>query len=193
LVTGHVNHDDLINAVEKAGYGAEIIQDDVKRRERQQEVAVANMKRFRWQAALALVVGIPVMVWGMIGDNMMLTEANHNIWLTIGIITLIVMIAAGGHFYRNAWQSLKNGSATMDTLVALGTGAAWLYSISVNLWPEVFPAQARHLYYEASAMIIGLINLGHMLEQRARQRSSKALERLLDLTPPTARVVTDNG
>lgn len=87
----------------------------------------------------------------------------------------------------------KNGSATMDTLVALGTGAAWLYSISVNLWPEVFPAQARHLYYEASAMIIGLINLGHMLEQRARQRSSKALERLLDLTPPTARVVTDNG
>ncbi|HBC5557014.1 TPA: copper-exporting P-type ATPase CopA [Proteus mirabilis] len=193
LVTGHVNHDDLINAVEKAGYGAEIIQDDVKRRERQQEVAVANMKRFRWQAALALVVGIPVMVWGMIGDNMMLTEANHNIWLTIGIITLIVMIAAGGHFYRNAWQSLKNGSATMDTLVALGTGAAWLYSISVNLWPEVFPAQARHLYYEASAMIIGLINLGHMLEQRARQRSSKALERLLDLTPPTAKVVTDNG
>ncbi|HGN1021096.1 copper-exporting P-type ATPase CopA [Proteus mirabilis] len=193
LVTGHVNHDDLINAVEKAGYGAEIIQDDVKRRERQQEVAVANMKRFRWQAALALVVGIPVMVWGMIGDNMMLTETNHNIWLTIGIITLVVMIAAGGHFYRNAWQSLKNGSATMDTLVALGTGAAWLYSISVNLWPEVFPAQARHLYYEASAMIIGLINLGHMLEQRARQRSSKALERLLDLTPPTARVVTDNG
>ncbi|MGG4692104.1 copper-exporting P-type ATPase CopA [Proteus mirabilis] len=193
LVTGHVDHDDLINAVEKAGYGAEIIQDDVKRRERQQEVAVANMKRFRWQAALALVVGIPVMVWGMIGDNMMLTEANHNIWLTIGIITLVVMIAAGGHFYRNAWQSLKNGSATMDTLVALGTGAAWLYSISVNLWPEVFPAQARHLYYEASAMIIGLINLGHMLEQRARQRSSKALERLLDLTPPTARVVTDNG
>ncbi|WP_342128237.1 hypothetical protein, partial [Proteus mirabilis] len=76
---------------------------------------VANMKRFRWQAALALVFGIPVMVWGMIGDNMILTEANHNIWLTIGIITRIVMIAAGGHFYRNAWHCLKNGSATMDT------------------------------------------------------------------------------
>ncbi|MDM3803433.1 hypothetical protein, partial [Proteus mirabilis] len=78
--------------------------------------------RFRWQAALALVVGIPVIVWGMIGDNMMLTEANHNILLTIGIITLVVMISAGGHFYRNAWQSLKNGSATMYTLVAIGTG-----------------------------------------------------------------------
>lgn len=81
----------------------------------------------------------------------------------------------------------------MDTLVALGTGAAWLYSMSVNVWPQWFPMEARHLYYEASAMIIGLINLGHMLEARARQRSSKALERLLDLTPPTARVVTDEG
>lgn len=193
LVTGDVDHDALLSAIEKAGYAGEIIQDDVKRRERQQEVAVANMKRFRWQAALALAVGIPVMIWGMIGDNMMLTEANHSIWLTIGIITLAVMVIAGGHFYRSAWQSLKNRSATMDTLVALGTGAAWLYSISVNLWPDIFPAQARHLYYEASAMIIGLINLGHMLEQRARQRSSQALERLLDLTPPTARVVTEKG
>ena len=81
----------------------------------------------------------------------------------------------------------------MDTLVALGTGVAWLYSMSVNLWPQWFPMEARHLYYEASAMIIGLINLGHMLEARARQRSSKALEKLLDLTPPSARVVTDEG
>lgn len=65
--------------------------------------------------------------------------------------------------------------------------------MSVNLWPQWFPMEARHLYYEASAMIIGLINLGHMLEARARQRSSKALEKLLDLTPPTARVVTEDG
>ncbi|VTP74563.1 copper exporting ATPase [Proteus vulgaris] len=63
LVTGEIEHDALVTAIEKAGYGAEIIQDDVKRRERQQEVAVANMKRFRWQAALALIVGIPVMIW----------------------------------------------------------------------------------------------------------------------------------
>ncbi|VEB72542.1 Copper-exporting P-type ATPase A [Providencia rustigianii] len=193
LITGTANPDDLIAAVVKAGYGAEMIQDEAKRRERQQEVAQANMRRFRWQSALALALGVPVMIWGMIGDNMMLTAENNNIWLTIGVLTLLVMVFAGGHFYKNAWQSLKNGSATMDTLVALGTGAAWLYSIVVNLWPDMFPDQARHLYYEASAMIIGLINLGHALEQRARQRSSKALERLLDLTPPTARVVTDQG
>ncbi|WJW81283.1 copper-exporting P-type ATPase CopA [Moellerella wisconsensis] len=193
LVTGTMQPEALISAVQNAGYGAEIIQDETKRRERQQQVADHNMRRFRWQSAVALAVGIPVMVWGMIGDNMHLTSANHNIWLTIGLVTLAVMVFAGGHFYRNAWQSLKNGSATMDTLVAVGTGAAWLYSITVNLWPDMFPPQARHLYYEASAMIIGLINLGHALEQRARQRSSKALERLLDLTPPTARVVDEQG
>ncbi len=129
----------------------------------------------------------------MIGDNMMVTDDNRSLWLAIGLITLAVMVFAGGHFYRNAWKSLLNGTATMDTLVALGTGVARLYSMSVNLWPQWFPMEARHLYYEASAMIIGLINLGHMLEARARQRSSKALEKLLDLTPPTARVVTEDG
>ncbi|KAA1050898.1 copper-exporting P-type ATPase CopA [Pseudocitrobacter sp. 73] len=193
LVMGSASAADLVHAVERAGYGAEAIEDDLKRRERQQETALATMKRFRWQAIVALLVGIPVMVWGMIGDNMMVTDANRSLWLVIGLVTLAVMVFAGGHFYSSAWKSLKNGTATMDTLVALGTGVAWLYSMSVNLWPQWFPMEARHLYYEASAMIIGLINLGHMLEARARQRSSKALEKLLDLTPPSARVVTENG
>ncbi|MDR2218836.1 MAG: copper-exporting P-type ATPase CopA [Yokenella regensburgei] len=193
LVMGSASATDLVKAVEKVGYGAEAIEDDLKRRERQQETSIAIMKRFRWQAIVALLVGIPVMVWGMIGDNMMVSDANRSLWLVIGLITLGVMVFAGGHFYTSAWKSLRNGTATMDTLVALGTGVAWLYSMSVNLWPQWFPMEARHLYYEASAMIIGLINLGHMLEARARQRSSKALEKLLDLTPPTARVVTEAG
>jgi copper-(or silver)-translocating P-type ATPase len=193
LVMGSASASDLVLAVEKAGYGAEAIEDDLKRRERQQETALATMKRFRWQAIVALAVGIPVMVWGMIGDNMMVTDDNRSLWLVIGLVTLAVMVFAGGHFYSSALKSLKNKTATMDTLVALGTGVAWLYSMSVNLWPQWFPMEARHLYYEASAMIIGLINLGHMLEARARQRSSKALEKLLDLTPPSARVVTEEG
>lgn len=193
LIMGSASAESLVKAVESVGYSAEAIEDDTERRERQQEAADAAVKRFRWQAILALAVGIPVMVWGMFGDNMMVTDDNRSLWLAIGIVTLGVMVFAGGHFYRSAWRSLLNKTATMDTLVALGTGAAWIYSITVNIWPQHFPMEARHLYYEASAMIIGLINLGHMLEQRARQRSSKALERLLDLTPPTARVVTEEG
>lgn len=193
LVLGSAQPQSLIEAVTRAGYGAEIIEDDVKRREKQQQSAQAAVRRFRWQAALALALGIPLMLWGMVGDNMMLSAANRSGWLVVGVLTLLVMALAGGHFYRSAWKSLRNRTATMDTLVALGTAAAWLYSMAVNLWPDLFPMAARHLYYEASAMIIGLINLGHMLEQRARQRSSQALEKLLDLTPPTARVVTDRG
>ncbi|EKN6156939.1 copper-exporting P-type ATPase CopA [Yersinia enterocolitica] len=193
LVTGHPSNEALIAAVKNAGYGAEIIEDETERRERQQQMSQASMKRFQWQAALGLLLGIPLMGWGLFGGSMTLTPETQTPWLIVGIITLLVMIFAGGHFYRNAWVSLKNASATMDTLVALGTGAAWIYSITVNIWPDVFPMEARHLYYEASAMIIGLINLGHAMEQRARQRSSNALERLLDLAPPTARLVTDEG
>ncbi|UWS30304.1 copper-exporting P-type ATPase CopA [Erwinia pyrifoliae] len=193
LVLGCALPGALIEAVSRAGYGAEIVEDETERREKQQQSAQAAVTRFRWQATLALALGVPLMVWGMGGGNMMLTAANRGGWLVAGVLTLLVMIVAGGHFYRSAWNSLLNRSATMDTLVALGTAAAWLYSITVNLWPELFPMAARHLYYEASVMIIGLINLGHMLEQRARQRSSQALEKLLDLTPPTARVVTEGG
>lgn len=193
LVSGHATPEALIAAVERAGYGAEIIQDEEQRRARQQQTSQQNIRRFQWQAALGLLLGVPLMLWGVLGGSMTLTPASRTPWLIVGALTLAVMVFAGGHFYRNAWRSLKNGGATMDTLVALGTGAAWLYSITVNLWPDVFPMAARHLYYEASAMIIGLINLGHALEQRARQRSSHALEKLLDLTPPTARVVTPDG
>ncbi|WP_224652464.1 copper-exporting P-type ATPase CopA [Pectobacterium versatile] len=193
LVSGHAEPEALIAAVEQAGYGAEIIQDEEARRARQQQTSQQAILRFQWQAALGLLLGVPLMLWGVLGGSMSLTPESQTPWLVIGILTLAVMVFAGSHFYHNAWRSLKNGTATMDTLVALGTGAAWLYSITVNLWPDLFPIAARHLYYEASAMIIGLINLGHALEQRARQRSSRALERLLDLTPLTARVVTPEG
>jgi Cu+-exporting ATPase len=193
LVIGSPQPEALVAAVVNAGYGAEVIGDENERREKQQLSAQQAMRRFSWQSALALALGVPLMIYGLFGDNMMLTASNRSGWLVVGILTLLVMIVAGGHFYRSAWRSLRNGSATMDTLVALGTLAAWLYSISVNLWPDFFPTAARHLYYEASAMIIGLINLGHALEQRARQRSSRALERLLDLTPASARIVTEQG
>ncbi|MFZ4834452.1 copper-exporting P-type ATPase CopA [Rouxiella sp. Mn2063] len=193
LVKGSVNGEALIAAVERAGYGAEIIIDENLRRQRQQQTARHSMLRFSWQAALGLAAGIPLMAWDLFGGSMMVTNASQTGWLIVGIATLAIMVIAGGHFYRSAWKSLRHGSANMDTLVSLGTGAAWIFSMAVTLWPDAFPMQARHLYYEASVMIIGLINLGHALEQRGRQRSSKALERLLDLTPPTAKVVTPEG
>ncbi|MCS5947866.1 cation transporter [Klebsiella pneumoniae subsp. pneumoniae] len=87
LVMGSASAAELVQAVEKAGYGAEAIEDDLQRRERQQETALATMKRFRWQAIVALLVGVPVMVWGMIGDNMMVSDDNRSLWLVIGLVT----------------------------------------------------------------------------------------------------------
>jgi Cu+-exporting ATPase len=195
LIRGKASSEQLIQAVVAAGYGAERIIDENSRRERQQQSARHTMITFSWQAALALIVGVSLMLWGMAGGSMsmMVSTENRNSWLLVSAITLAVMILSGGHFYRNAWKNLLHGNTNMDTLVSLGTAAAWIFSLIVTLWPDAFPMQARHVYYEASAMVLGLINLGHALEQRGRQRASYALARLLDLTPAHARVITEQG
>lgn len=96
------------------------------------------MKCFCWQVIVVLAVGISVMVWGMIGDNMMVTVDNCSLWLVIGLIILAVMVFAGGYFYCSVWKSLLNGAVMMDMLVVLGTGVVWFYLMSVNLWLQWF-------------------------------------------------------
>lgn len=192
-ITGQASAAVLLQVLRKAGYSGQVVQSESQWREYQQQSQRAEIRRFGWQAGLALLVGTPMMVWGMLTPMMMLTVDNRIPWLFVGALTLLVLILAGGHYYRNAWKSLLNASATMDSLVALGTAVAWIYSITVNLWPHLFPAAARHVYYEACLMIIGLINLGHLLEVRGRRRSSQALQQLMELTPASARLVTDDG
>lgn len=192
LVFGQAQPAALIDAVVEAGYGAELIEDEQIRREKQQTQIRHEIAQRKWQGIIALILGFGLTFWGLFGD-MSVTEQNHYYWLLLGLLTLAVMVFTGGHFYRKALQNLRKGTSTMDTLVALGTGTAWLYSMFVCLYPTFFPENSRHLYFEASAMIIGLINIGKMLEAKAKQRSSTALERLLDLTPPTAKVVDEQG
>ncbi|SQK73891.1 Copper-exporting P-type ATPase A [Tatumella ptyseos] len=138
LVSGKPKPDALLAAVSAAGYNALLITDEHERRETQKKTSRQSFIRFSWQAALALLTGIPVMIWGMTGQHMMLSAENHTLWLSIGVITLLVMILSGAHFYRSAWKSLRNRTATMDTLVALGTAVAWLYSAAVVLFPDTF-------------------------------------------------------
>ena len=139
----------------------------------------------------SLSLGLGLMVYGMGFDTMMVTDANQLTWLNLGILTLGVMIATGRHFYTGAWKAFRHHNANMDTLIALGTGTAWLYSIVVTSIPGALPEMARHVYFEASAMIIGLINLGQALELRAKGKTSEAVRRLLDLRAKTARVIRD--
>ncbi|OOE71171.1 copper-translocating P-type ATPase [Salinivibrio kushneri] len=193
IVKGDASPDAIVEAVENAGYGAEKVEDDNDRRERQQHQQAAELKNFKRSTIAGLGLGGPIMAWGILGGSMTIQSSQDQwAWGAVAILALLLLATGGRHFFANAWQALKHKRATMDTLVALGTGAAWLYSTAVVLAPALFPEQARHVYFEASAMIIGLISLGHAIEARARANTSKALDQLLDLQPPTALVI-ENG
>lgn len=191
-VTGSATPAALIEAVTAAGYGASVQSaesDDALLEEKERSDAL-YYKRLVREMSIALGLGIPLMLYGLItGDMSVQTSLERISWLAIGVLTLGVMVFSGRHFYVGAWHSLKNHSANMDTLIALGTGTAWLYSMAVVSAPTLFPEMARHVYFEATAMIIGLINLGLALELKARGRTSEAIKRLIGLQPKTARVV----
>jgi len=108
---------------------------------------------------IALSLGVPLMAYALIAGEMTITSNTERfVWLFIGVLTGGVLYFSGRHFFVGAWSSFTNHSANMDTLIALGTGTAWVYSMFVVLFPEVVPEQARHVYFEATAMIIGLID-----------------------------------
>ncbi|MFO8140957.1 MAG: heavy metal translocating P-type ATPase [Marinobacter sp.] len=189
--SGKAEPEALIKAIESAGYGASVIEDADAADDRRQAQDKKQYKVLLVKMAISLGLGIILMVWGMGFDTMMVTDANQTTWFNFGILTLGVMIATGGHFFIGAWKAFRHHNANMDTLIALGTGTAWLYSMVVVSIPALLPEMARHVYFEASAMIIGLINLGQALELRAKGKTSEAVRRLLDLRAKTARVIRD--
>jgi Cu+-exporting ATPase len=189
--TGSADEQALVKAVESAGYGASVIENEDEADERKQAQDRKDYKTLLIKMAVSLSMGVGVMVWGMFVNTMSVTEANQTTWLVLGLVTLVVMAATGGHFFTGAWKAFRHHNANMDTLIALGTGTAWLYSMVITSVPDAVPEMARHVYFEASAMIIGLINLGQALELRAKGKTSEAVRRLLDLRAKTARVLRD--
>jgi Cu+-exporting ATPase len=193
LVAGELNAVVLIQAVEDAGYGASEVLDP-EQAERQKEVnEAAEYKRKIINTLIGLGLGVPLMVSSLVHDMNVSSPGERSLWGLVGLLTLAVLLTAGRHFYTGAWKAFRHHNANMDTLIATGTGAAWLYSMVVVLVPEILPETARGLYFEAAAMIIGLINLGQALELKARGRTSQAIKRLLDLRTKTARVYMKGG
>ena len=199
-VGGTAATQELIDAVEAAGFGAGMAaggQTSTLAGASQQleQQALEDRRRYRYlltHTAIALGLGLPLMIWGMATGEMGVNNTQEQLaWGLVGILTGLVLLISGRHYFSGAWRAIKHGSTNMDTLVALGTGSAWLFSMVVVLFPSWLPASARHVYFEASAMIIGLINLGHALEVRARGKTSEAVKRLLGLQAKTARVVRD--
>ncbi|MRJ45061.1 heavy metal translocating P-type ATPase [Idiomarina loihiensis] len=194
-VTGTASPSALVKAVEKAGYSAKVATsqsgDDALAEKEQADWAY--YKRLMREMTVALSLGVPLMIYSLFVGEMTVTTTSERVtWLVVGILTLGVLYFSGKHFFVGAWQSLKNHSANMDTLIALGTGTAWLYSMVVVIVPHLVPEMARHVYFEATAMIIGLINLGLALELKARGRTSEAIKRLIGLQAKTARVIRDD-
>tara|TARA_R110002012_G_C11676214_1_gene613730 strand:+ start:3005 stop:5284 length:2280 start_codon:yes stop_codon:yes gene_type:complete len=194
LVTGKVGGDILIKAIETIGYNAKL-SNEASDDELIDEKEIADQKYYSSlmkQMWVALGLGVPLMIYSIAGGPMTVdTTLERGVWLFIGLLCAAIMYFAGKHFYVGAWKSFVNHSANMDTLIALGTGTAWIYSMVVVFFPMALPEMARHVYFEATAMIIGLINLGLALEVKARGRTSDAIKRLIGLQAKTARVVRD--
>ncbi len=177
-----------------AGYRAEPITDAASAMADKAEHDAREYRTRIRQAIAGLGLGIPLMIWGLAGGDMMIHDSQSQfIWGAMGLLTLLLLVTTGGHFFSGMWRSLKAKSANMDTLIALGTGTAWLYSMLVVLIPGFFPDGTRHVYFEASVMILGLINLGHALELRARGKTSEAVQKLIGLQSNTAIKITENG
>jgi Cu+-exporting ATPase len=150
-------------------------------------------RRFYWTLPLTVVV----FVMAMFGHQVALFDRGTQNWIEFAL-TAPVVLWAGGPFFVRAAQSIVHGSPNMWTLIGLGTGSAFLYSVVATIAPGVFPASfvtMGHVavYFEAAAVIISLTLLGQMLEGKARSRTSAAIQALLGLAPKTARRLDDDG
>lgn len=189
VVEGAVGLEQLREALQEVGYDAAMMEsfEDLEAQERLEEERYRSLLT---KSALAAAWGIPLMIgeWLEIWPKIGTPEAS-NVWSLIALVTFLVMYYAGGHFFSGALKSLRGGAANMDTLIALGTGAAWLYSTIVIDFAEALPHEATHPYFEAAVIIIAFVTLGGALETRARGKASAAIRKLIGLQPRTARVI----
>ena len=185
--------DALVEAVERAGYGAEVLAgsgavlEAAVERDRDRGAEQADlMRRFR----VGVACGLPVVLighWEMIpGLPALGGDMLRAAWWLSALLTLPILAYVGRGFFTGAWSAARARSSTMDTLVALGTGAAWVYSTAVVFAPQLFPAGSGRPFFEAVAVVITLVVLGQAIEAKAKSRTAKALRALFDLAPETA-------
>jgi len=192
-VRGKADSTALISAVEQAGYRAHEIVDEDSSESEKEAAELAHYRILMRKSRFALAVAVPALAFGfpaMLGGAM-----PHAVmqWASplLAILTLAVMLYSGPQLFIGAWKSLRNHTATMDTLIALGMAAAWGYSLMVTVAPQLFPEGTAEPFWDVIAVVIGLVVLGQALEMRARGRTSEAVKRLIGLRPKTARVVRD--
>ena len=191
LVRGAACIEALKQAVREAGFEAAVMEglDDLEGQQAQEDVRYQSLLQ---KAKAAGVLGALLMLGGHLGWFPDLgTAAGSRFWSLASLLTLGVMDYSGGHFYQGAVKSFKLRQANMDTLIALGTGAGWLFSTLAIDYSDILPAGSKHAYFEAAAIILAFINLGSALEMKARGKTSSAIRQLIGLQPRTARAVRE--
>jgi Cu+-exporting ATPase len=186
---GHAHHGVAATPRAAARAGAH---DDGMDAEAAQARSYRTMMRKFW---FATAVGLPLLLLMFAEFVPTLRETlmpyHRLIGIVSAVVTLPVLAWSGRHFFESAWNGLLNHNTNMDTLVALGTGAAWAYSTVAVIAPGLFPAGTAGMYFEVAVIVIALILLGQALEMRAKSRSSAAIRKLLELQAKTARVIRD--
>ena len=201
-VPGLIDRKGLSQAVKDAGYQAREESAPggtmIDRADQDRAREYSTLLRKFWFAA---IVSLPVIVFsypqffpGLLDWLTPESSARRIVWGLLGLLTIPVLAWAGSHFFTGMWQALKHRQANMHTLIAIGVSAAWLYSSVAVAVPQLFPSMKfAEVFYDVTAVVVALVNLGLALELRARGRTSEAIKKLIGLQAKTARAVRDGN
>ncbi|MGN7824703.1 heavy metal translocating P-type ATPase [Chitinophaga sp. 22536] len=184
---GITTPEQLRDAVRSVGY------DIVIEKENQDEIKEAAQQKHyqavKQRTIWASVLSLPIVVIGMFFMDM-----PYGNWIMMALATPVVFFL-GRSFFVNAWKQARHGKANMDTLVALSTGIAWVFSAFNTIYPEFWHQRGlhAHVYFEAAAVVIAFISLGKLLEERAKSNTSSAIKKLIGLQPKTVLLVDASG
>ncbi|QWK77867.1 heavy metal translocating P-type ATPase [Ochrobactrum sp. BTU1] len=200
-LAGQVPLGDLIKAVETAGYEARSLEEarsDAKQ-ETQSDKRDAEALELKKNVILAAVLTLPVFILEM-GSHIvpavhmfvMDTIGMQNSWYFQFVLTTLVLFGPGMRFFKKGIPALLRAAPDMNSLVVVGTAAAWGFSVVATFWPDILPAGTVNVYFEAAAVIVTLILIGRYLEARAKGRTSAAISRLVGLQAKSARVLRND-
>lgn len=180
--------EDLKNAIASIGYQM-IIEDDDAAREHLKELQEEKQKKLKLHTLLAILFSLPLVVIGMFFFQ--IPYATYIMWA----LATPVMVIFGRRFFVNAYKQAKHGKANMDTLVALSTGIAYIFSVFNTLYPEFWINRGlnAHVYYEAAAVIVAFILLGKWMEEKAKSNTSSAIRKLMGLQPKNVLLIAADG
>lgn len=197
-IKGRLDPMDIYHAIDEKGYGISVDKGsdsiDVVLEEKgtQTRLRTDALKKNFW---VSLIFCIPVLVLGKIswlpGLPDIAVSTYRLLWGVSALLTLPIMGYAGRQFFVGGWKAFRQRDANMDTLIALGTGSAWVYSVIVVIFPSYFPSGTALPFFEATAVVITLVLLGQYLEARARGKTSRTIEFLMDLRPLKATLLID--